>query len=299
MPSRVTQTMLNTQLLRNLNNNLGRMDNLQNQLATGKRINKPSDDPVGVSFSLRYRSELALNDQYQRNVDGAVSWLDYTDTTLGQAGDVLQRARELAVQGATGTNSEESLNAMKIEIDQLNEQLLGIANSRFNGKYVFNGQKTDVKPYTDVATAGATDSDTEDIQFEIGVGVRLAINKTGQQVFGAADGVDNAFNILSSLSNALSSQDQKGIGKAIEHMDTRMNKLLAARSDVGAKTNRIQLAEDRLKDIDTNLQSLQSKTEDADMSQVITNLKMDENVYQASLSAGSQLIRPSLADFLR
>nr|WP_281282537.1 flagellar hook-associated protein FlgL [Paenibacillus piri] len=299
MPTRVTQGMLNIQLLRNLNNNLTRMDNLQNQLATGKRINKPSDDPVGISFSLRYRSELALNDQHQRNVDGAISFLDYTDTMLDQAGSVIQRARELAVAGATGTNSEESMNAIKIEINQLNEQLLGIANSRFNGKYVFNGQKTDLKPFEDVSSAGITETDTKDIEFEIGVGVRLPINKTASEVFGAPGGEDNIFNILNELSNSLQNQDTKGVGNAIELIDSRMNKLLAARSDVGAKTNRIQLAEDRLKDIDINLQSLQSKTEDADMSQVITNLKMDENVYQASLSAGAQLIRPSLADFLR
>ena len=68
MPTRITQTMINTQMVRNLGSNLNRMDNLQNQLATGRRINKPSDDPVGLSFAMRYRSELSANDQYQANV---------------------------------------------------------------------------------------------------------------------------------------------------------------------------------------------------------------------------------------
>jgi flagellar hook-associated protein 3 FlgL len=299
MSGRVTQGMLNIQLLRNLNYNNARMDKNQNMLATGRRINKPSDDPVGISFSMRYRSELAANDQYQRNVDGAISWLNYTDTMLDQSGKVLQRVRELAVQGASGTNSEESLKAMKIEVDQLNEQLLSIANSRFNGKYVFNGQKTDEKPFEDVTSAAVSSTDTGAIDFEIGVGVKLAINKTGNEIFGAGGSKENAFQILNDLSESLNSKDYKGIGVAIEDLDIRMDKLLAARSDIGAKTNRIELAEDRLKDINTNLQGLQSKTEDADMSLVITNLKMDENVYQASLSAGSKLIRPSLIDFLR
>lgn len=136
MALRVTQGMLNTQLLRNLNTNLSRMDKLQDQLSTGRRINKPSDDPVGISFSMRYRSELDTNDQYQRNVDATVSFLDYTDTMLDQTGSVLQRARELAVSAANGTNSEDSLSAMKTEIDQLYGQLTNIGNSQFNGKFV-------------------------------------------------------------------------------------------------------------------------------------------------------------------
>ncbi len=78
-----------------------------------------------------------------------------------------------------------------------------------------------------------------------------------------------------------------------------MNVMLGARADIGAKTNRIELAENQLLDIGINLQSLQSKTEDADLAVVITNLKTDENVYQASLAAGAKLIRPSLIDFLR
>lgn len=299
MSNRVTQGMLNTQLLRNLNANLTRMDTNQNQLATGRRINKPSDDPVGISFAMRYRSELAANDQYQRNVDATVSFLDYTDTMLDQMGQVMQRARELAVEGANGTNSAESLDAMKTEIDQLYSQLVNIGNSQFNGKYVFNGQVTDQAPFPNPDDAANAVTDSGEIKFEIGAGVQIAMNKTATDIFGPSGNQNNAFQILKDLSAALGSGNQAGIQKSIDLMDQRTFNLLAARSDVGAKTNRIQLAEDRLKDISINLQSLQSKTEDADMSLVITNLKMDENVYQASLSAGSKLIQPSLVDFLR
>lgn len=298
MPSRITQTMLNSQLLRNLNNNLGRMDVLQNQLSTGRKINKPSDDPVGISFSLRYRSELAANDQYQRNVDATVSYLDFTDTMLDQMGNVMQRARELAVQGANGTNSDESLNAMKTEIDQLYGQMTNIGNSKFNGKYVFNGQITDQPPFPDPNNPENAVTNSDEIQFEIGAGVKMAINKSAEQVFGASGLQNNAFQILKDLSASLGIHNQAGIQKSIELMDQRMNGILGARADVGAKTNRIQLAEDRLKDIGINITSLQSKTEDADMAEVITKLKMDENVYQSSLSAGTKLIQPTLLDFL-
>ncbi|WP_233531554.1 flagellar hook-associated protein FlgL [Paenibacillus alkalitolerans] len=298
MPSRVTQNMMNSQLLRNLNNNMRRMDDLQNQLASGRRINKPSDDPVGISYSMRYRSELSANDQFEKNVDSANSWLDYTDTMLNQAGEVFQRARELAVQGANGTNPQTALNAIKSEVEQLYQQMVKIGNSEYNGKYVFNGQLTDVAPYTEAA-AMSQSSDNVDIRFEISPGVTMPVSVTGNQVFGTPSETDNTFRVLQDLITALGSGNQAGVNNAIGKLDTRLDKFLEVRAEIGARSNRLQLAEQRLKDIGINLQTLKSKTEDADMAEVITNLKMSENIYQSSLSAGSRLIRPSLIDFLR
>jgi flagellar hook-associated protein 3 FlgL len=297
MGVRVTQTMLNTQLLRNLSNNMSRLDKLQSQMSTGRVINKPSDDPVGISFSLRYRSELAEHAQYQRNIDGALSWLEYTDTMLDQTVQVIHRARELAVQGANGTNPQEALNIIAKEIKQLYEQLVDIGNSRFNGKYVFNGEMTDLQPYTmDKAPIQGTDSGK--IEYEIGVGVRIAINVTGEDVFGKPGETSNLFLTLRDLVEKLESGNISGVSNVIERLDQRLDKILGVRADIGAKTNRVELAEERIKDININLESLQSKTEDADLAEVIMRLKMDENVYQASLAAGARLIRPSLVDFL-
>lgn len=298
MPTRVTQSMMNAQMLRNLNNNMHRMDNLQNQLASGRRINKPSDDPVGISYSMRYRSELSANDQYERNVDAANSWLDYTDTMLDQAGQVFQRVRELAVQGANGTNPQISLDSIKAEVEQLYQQMVKIGNSQFNGKFVFNGQKTDLAPYTE-ANAMSESSDEKDIRFEISPGVLMSVGATGNRVFGETTDQDNTFKVLQGLITALGSGNQADVSAALGDIDSRYDKFLEVRSDVGARSNRLEMAGNRLKDISINLQSLQSKTEDADMAEVITNLKMSENVYQASLSAGAQLIRPSLVDFIR
>lgn len=300
---RVTQKMLNTQLLRNLSNNLGRMEKLQNQMSTGKKINIPSDDPVGISFSLRYRSDLAANEQYQENVDAALSWLEYTDSMMGQIGDVMQRARELAVQGANGTNPDTASEVIAKEISQLQDQLVQIGNSKFNGKYVFNGQMTDVQPFSsDGAALNRTDNGA--IRYEVGEGMVIPINLTGSEVFGEA-GTDaspnntNMFQIMQDLKAALETGNQGEVSNILGRIDERMEIFLKARAEVGARVNRIELAGNRLQDISINLQTLISKTEDADMAETITNLKMQENVYQASLSAGARIIQPSLVDFIR
>ncbi|WP_141506478.1 flagellar hook-associated protein FlgL [Paenibacillus luteus] len=323
MSSRVTQSMMNTQLLRNISNNMGRMNNLQNQLSTGMKINKPSDDPVGITFALRYRSELDANDQYTRNVDATISMLQYTDTTVGQAGDIMQRARELLVQGANGTLEQTSLSAIKTEISQLYNQMVEIGNSQFNGKQVFNGEFTGVKPYPATALDEAVDlsadppklkayhtsTDNGVIKYELSAGMSLKINTTGNEVFGdnlsptatqaEIEASDNVFVLLQRAHDMLNSGDQQGITGLLSQIDTRMNTMLTKRAEVGARINRVEIIENRLNDIDLNLQTVQAKTEDADITQVITNLKTEENVYQASLSVGAQLIRPSLVDFLR
>lgn len=294
---RVTQGMLNTQLLSNLNNNLKRMENLQQQLATGRRISKPSDDPVGISFSLRYRSEIAVNEQYQRNVDDSLSWLSYTDTLLDQAGNVLHRVRELVVQGANGTNPEEAMDAIKNEMNQLFEQMVNIANSQFNGKYVFNGQMTDKVPYD--SNGNPVDTiDTGKIEYEIGAGVKVPINVSGEEVFGPAGG-DNVFQVMQDIITSLQNYDHEGVSNMLDKLDSNIDTLLGVRSDIGAKVNRIELAQSRLDDINLNINNLLSKNEDADIAEVIMHLKMAENVYQSSLSAGARIISPSLVDFLR
>ncbi|MDQ0891967.1 flagellar hook-associated protein 3 FlgL [Paenibacillus sp. V4I9] len=308
MVLRVTQGMIQSQLLSNISNNVKRMSVSQNQLATGRKINKPSDDPVGITYALRYRSEISINDQYQRNIDAAKSAVDHTDTVLSQINDVMQKAKELTVQGLNGTNPQSALDAIGIEMGQLYETAVGLGNDQLNGKYTFNGQFTDKQPYN-VATASSDQTDDQKINFQVSAGISIPINQTGNEVFGAPDTVanpnnDNLFKILKGLQNAFSPTPPATANLAVaknllSDLTNRFDKFLTVRSEVGARANRIDLMDNRIKDLDVNLTELSSKTEDADMAETITKLKTDENVYQASLSTGAKIIQPSLIDFLR
>ncbi|WP_054942264.1 flagellar hook-associated protein FlgL [Paenibacillus ihuae] len=303
---RVTSNMMNSQLLLNLNRNARTMNDTQLQLATGRKINKPSDDPVGITYSLRYRAELSSNEQYTKNVDSALSWLDYNDTVLGQAGDVVQRLRELTVQASTGSNPQSALDSINEEVMQLKEQLVDISNSQLNGKYIFNGEKYDTKPYDFAkSTDGTYDvskvitTDPGQIQYIVGEGVQLPINMTGNDVFGHTSNPDNLFSTINSISLALKSGDFTAVSAQLVNLDSRMETILTARSEIGAKTNRVELMQERLSDLNTNLTDLQAKTEDADYEGLIMQSKIQENIYNASLSVGAKIISTSLVDFIR
>lgn len=302
---RVTQQMLNNNMLSHLRNNLSRIDTIQNQLSTTRRINKPSDDPVGISNGMRYRSEIAANEQYQSNLDSALSWLEYMNTVVGQSVDVVHKARELAVQGANGTNSDQSLAAIASEIDQLMAEMQEIANSQFKGQYVFNGQRTDQPPYPNAPPYNQPPDNQDQfdkgkIEYELSRGVVIAVNFHAGEIYGGEDDpATNIFNVLNSLSTALKAEDQDGIQAALGQMDTGLDRMLDGWAGLGAKMNRVQLIDNRLKDEHINTQALLSKTEDVDMAAAISNLKTAETVYQASLASGARIIQPSLLDFLR
>jgi flagellar hook-associated protein 3 FlgL len=302
MPLRVTPGMMHSQLTRNLNRTLTDMARLQEQMTTARKINRASDDPVGITYSLRYRSELAANQQYQQNIDMALSWLDFNDTVLQQAQDVLKRVKELAVQGANGTNPDVALNNIADEVEQLKGQMVDIANSTLNGKYVFNGEKTDVIPYDPTATPfdpSKIETDSGAIYYMVGVGVKLQINLSGSDVFGKLDDNDNVFAVFDRIITALRNGNHAGVTAEISNIETRMDKILNQQAEIGARVNRVELMQNRLKDLELNLTDLQSKTEDIDLEKLIIDAKINENIYQASLSVGAKIITPSLVDFLK
>ncbi|WP_145334507.1 flagellar hook-associated protein FlgL [Paenibacillus xylanexedens] len=305
---RITNNMLGSQLLMNLNRNAQQMNTTQTQLATGRKINKPSDDPVGITYSLRYRAELSSNDQYQKNVDSAISWLEFNDTVMNQAGNVVQRLRELTVQASTGTNPQSAMDSINEEVKQLKEQLIDISNSKLNGKYIFNGETYDVKPYDfpsnpdgtlDTTNAASVVTDNGKINFIVGESVQLPINVSGNEVFGSETEEDNLFKIVNNVMKALTEGNQKELSNQLDLIDSRTDKMLAIRSEIGAKTNRVDLMMGRLDDLGINLTDLQSKVEDADIAELSMKAKIQENIYNASLSVGAKIISPSLVDFLR
>ncbi|MDR6726536.1 flagellar hook-associated protein 3 FlgL [Paenibacillus amylolyticus] len=305
---RITNNMLSSQLLLNLNRNAQQMNNTQTQLATGRKINKPSDDPVGITYSLRYRAELSSNEQYQKNVDSVISWLEFNDTVMNQAGSVLQRLRELTVQGSTGTNPQSALDSINEEVKELKEELIDISNSKLNGKYIFNGETYDIQPYdfpknpdgtSDTTNVATVVTDKGIINFVVGESVQLPINVNGNEVFGSGTEKDNLFVTANNIMKALTEGDTEELAKQLDNIDTRMNKMLAIRSEIGAKSNRVDLMLGRLDDLNINLTNLQSKVEDADYAELAMQSKIQENIYNASLSAGAKIISPSLVDFLR
>lgn len=295
---RVTNTMMNKQLVSNLNRSFSKMDKLQNHLSTGSKILRPGDDPVGLTYVMRYNSEMSRNDEYMKNVDTGIGWLREMDSLMQQASDILKRAKTLTQQASTGTTPEDAREAIAIEIKHLKEQMVMIGNSTFAGRYMFNGQKTDQAPYN-ADTAATDQTDKGMFQLNVAQGVAVPISITGEDIFGKAGDDLNVFKVLDDIYTHLQNNEQDGILAGITKIEEVADQISSQWSEMGARMNRFELVANRIGDQQLHIEALRSEINDVNYAETITELKMQESVHQAALGVGARIIQPSLMDFLR
>lgn len=149
---RVTQSMLSSNMLRNLSNSYNKLGKLQEQVYTGKKVNRPSDDPVTVMKGMGYRMQVDKVAQFQRNMGEVHNWLDNTDDALDKVGSALKRTKELLVNGATDTMTSEDREKLQSELKQLREQIQDLANTKVGNKHLFSGTKTSSQLFDNTGT---------------------------------------------------------------------------------------------------------------------------------------------------
>lgn len=288
------------------------MSTLQEQLNSGSKINRPSDDPVIAVKGMANRTNLAKVEQYQRNIGTAHTWLDTTDEALGQVGDVLHRVKELTVQAATDTNSPEDRQKINEEIVQLKAQLRDVANTRVGDNYIFSGTHTNVPLYTDeTSPQNPTVATGKNSDFKINVfdGISLKVNTNGGELFEKIDGFMNELSTILQDPNATGEQISEKLGATlptapggattIPALDAVTEQVLATRAEIGARQNRVEMMENRLDIQFVNVTKQLSENEDTDYAATITEMSTTESIHQASLSVGAKIIQSTLVDFMR
>ncbi len=296
MSMRVTQLMSANVMLRDINDGYDRLTRLQDELSSGKRITQPSDDPYGTSRAMGLRGELSGLTQYQSNVDDGTGWLNTSDTALGQISNVLQRARELLVQGGNDTADQTARNAIADEIDQLTDGVKQEANVQYAGKYVFSGTATSTSPYQLGTASDRYAGDAGTITRTIGPQVQVPLNSDIHQLLGdgQAAGDGKLLDTLRDIADNL----RGGTPTDLQRLDPNLDTLNEIRADVGARTNRLALATSRLSGLQDNTTQLLSDTQDADMAQTVTQYTTQQAAYNAALRAGANIVQVSLLDFL-
>ncbi|OZI10888.1 flagellar hook-associated protein FlgL [Bacillaceae bacterium SAS-127] len=292
---RVTQSMLSNNMLRHLSNSYGRLGKFQDQMNTGKKITKPSDDPIIAMKGMSYRTTVLEVEQYKRNFGEAYNWVENTDAALDQATQALHRIRELTVQASNDSYEEGQRESIEKEIKQLTEHLEEIANTKFGDKYLFNGTDTLNKP-VDASTSPPTVSDNSNaVKIELSKGVVIQVNANPKEVF-----TEDFFTDLKALSDDLTSgKTGDELDGYLSKLDTHMDAVTFERAKMGASLNRIELMEKRVDEQEIIAKRIMSENEDADMEVVITELKTQEVLHRAALGVGSRIIQPTLMDFLR
>lgn len=291
---RVTQSMLTNNMLSNLSSNYEKMAKLQEQVSSQKKFSKPSDNPVAAMMGMGYRTNLNQIGQYQSNIAEATNWIDSTDDAISEAVSAMQRIRELTVQASNGTYEGEQLKNVAEEIKQLKEHLITLGDTQIGGKYIFNGQDTNVRPSSVKDGNGNTVYGTGDINLEVFSGISLKINTDGSKIFG------DALAAGGSIDQTIDALENGGdVSGTLAGLDATINTFLGMQAQVGARQNRIELMTDRLKQQEVFATEILSKNEDVDIEKAIMDLTTQESIHSAALSIGAKIMQPSLLDFLR
>ena len=294
---RITQNMMSGAVLNDLENAANQLNLTQERISSGKQIQQPSDDPFGTSMALQYSGDLAQNTQYQSNVNDAQGWQSTVDTALTNVNDIVLRARDLVVQGASDTSGPSARSDIASEIDQLIDSLKTEANTQYSGRYVFAGTQTLTQPYQVGSSNDSYAGNTGTVTREIGQGVQIAVNVPGSTIFG--DGTTGLIATLRQISSDLRSNNSTALQNGdLTALDGASTLVSSQQATVGALSNRLDSATSRLQQLQQATTQQLSNVQDADMAQTMIDFSTQQAVYQAALKSGAQIIQPSLMDFL-
>jgi flagellar hook-associated protein 3 FlgL len=277
----------------------------QEQIATQKRINRPSDDPNGMARVLAGRSTLAIIGQYTDTIKQAKSRLEFTEKTLTVVDDLVQQARRLAEEKSGASVTQEERQFAATQVKEIFEHLLQLANSKWGERYMFAGHQTSTPPFqvndtSDPYTVSYKGDDGR-FRYPIADGVEVSVDADGRNYF-AANGV-NIFDELHDLIDGLENQDLKEgtdqIRATIHPLEEAHVQIVNKLTEFVPKVNRLQATAEHWTNIQNTVQAAIAREEDVDLAQAIIELKNFETAYQATIAAAARIIQPSLVNFLK
>lgn len=267
------------------------MNNANRIVSSGKRISNLSDDPVGLTQSLKIKSMLSGLDQMGRNISLGKSWLISSESALSNVQELISDAKALSVQMASGTTGAVQRAAASLTVQNILDEIVSLANTEVGGRYVFSGSKTDTVPFS--GDGAAYHGNDEPFAVKIGIDTTVQVGSDGEEVFGTI------FKTLRDLRDDLNINNVDGIQASLDNLTADFNKISNKISDIGSKTNRVEIKENIFRDLKIVNTDRLSAIEDADIAEAIIDLKEKELAYQAALASSSKVMQLSLVDYLK
>ncbi len=290
--------MIAKNLLSTVQRNLQMANKARLNIATTKKVRRPSDDPGGTFQIQQFKVLISRNDRYLKNITQIRGFTTNSEAALQGISDDLETAKSIAIQGGSGTASAEARQSLAKNIDQLIDNIIDQGNSRFKGRFIFGGtQTTGTKPFTrsgDVVTYNGNDAD---IKSTIGFDTQVTYNKSGNDVFAPTGGVD-IFSELIALKQGLESNDTDAIQNAIDKLDGALTQVTSLSAEFGVIQNRMTLTEQFIETKNINLADFLSQIQDTDILEEIVNLQILENAMATTLRTMANVIQTSLVDFV-
>ena len=304
MSFRTPSTTLNRQALLDLERTKYRLALNQERLSSGKRITRPGDDPTGTALVLDFGNSISANEQFLRQSDSALSFLKASEAIIDTTGNQVVRLMELAQQGLGTLIGASGRNAISYEVDAIRTNLVGLANTREQGKYLFAGAQTQTQPFTDTAPPAGPITyagDAGSISLEVTAGTTVSTNVPGSTAFFGAGGqgsTTDVFQAVTDLRNGLATNNTALIQTAYDNLKLIQGNLNQVQTDLGGRQAGILTLKETISGLNVTLQGLQNVIQDTDYAKSATEFTSDQTVQTATLSTMAKANQQNLFDYL-
>ncbi len=310
---RATQATTYRSLQAFLDRTSDRLATLQLQAATGKRLNRPSDDPTAISPVLSARTQIQASDRYIETIESGLDRIDNMDGYLDGMENMLVRIKEIGIASVNGTLSAEDRLTYADEVNQLREAMIDTGNAQVDGKFMFAGFSEKTKPFTlNPAYPGVGQApvlyngDNGSQQFEISPNELIEVNLTGNGLMlGDADsnGVTDAgavdiFAVITTIEEELRANNPAGITAQMDNLEVGANQVRGQRSLKGNLGRRLETAREHMGQIKIEMEEFRSRFEDADILQTITDLQQQQQSFEAALNVTGKVSALSILDYI-
>jgi flagellar hook-associated protein 3 FlgL len=300
MPFRVTDTNINARFFTQISVSKQRIAAAQEQIGSGKRINRPSDDPLGAGAVVRTRTAQAALAQFERNAGLAHDNLLIADTALDSYETSLDRVRSLLTAGASDSTSAKDRPVLATEIDGLREHMLSLANRQNGGQYLFGGTRQEAPPYDSNGLSAGTPTNRQYLQIDP-EGSPLPTGVTADTVFEDANGT--IFTALSDAAAALRGTGDEAADRAtllatLDRLNEFTDLALIGRTQMGSSLARVERVTEQLGERSLSLEATVQRAEGADFVEAAIKLNEAQRAFEAIIQTKANSGRTSLIDLL-
>jgi flagellar hook-associated protein 3 FlgL len=291
---RISEYLRTQDSIMHLQDNQAAVENLRTQIATGRRIQKPDDDPTGTQQSINTRRYLNAVSTSLRAIGYSDDWMSSSAFNVGEMGKIIETARTEATRAASDTYSDDTRESMATQVKEMIKQAVAVANSDSRGQYLFAGFKVTTQPFTLNADMSVTyNGDGGQIQHEIEPGSTTTVNVAGDNPM-----FTSTFASLKQLYDGLTTGDTTQIRDSMDSLDSAAELTVQQQSQLGSRLQSLTSTRSRMEKFEVNLKSLLSHSEDVDVAAATLELSSSEQGYQATLSAMAKTLSTSLFDYL-
>ena len=296
---RVVQSELYTSLLYNLQNDRQDVDQAVLQASSGQSVNSLSDNPIAAGQLVLNRAQIDSVDQFSYSANTIQGSLNTAQTTLNSVVNSLTQALSLGTEAAGGTLSSSEMTGIAGQVGQIKQQIMGLANTTYQGNYIFAGTAVNTQPFQLDANSSSGvqytgNADVNNVQ--VGEGQSVGMNLPGSNIFSAAG--SDVFQALTDLSNAISTPGGDVAG-AISEVQSSFNNVTSQRTFYGNTLQQLSSDSTNLNQENLTLQEFQTSIISANPAQAATDLSQAEATLQASIAAAGQVSQESLLNYLK